>query len=134
MKGFPELNVTSNLTGLASDLPAPLRKAAESPLPLRYQTALAGEPVAGQAPRDTLRIDLGPLLQVQYERELAEAGPRVLRGGIGINEPAPTPSSGVWVHASPGVLAARCLGRRRLTALSGCHRQPCVRQRQRSGG
>ena len=104
VRGYPELTVTSNLTGLASDLPAPLRKAAETPLPLRYQTALAGEPVAGQAPRDTLRLDLGTLVQAQYERELADGGPRVLRGGIGVNEPAPTPSTGVLANAS---LAAR---------------------------
>jgi uncharacterized protein YhdP len=100
VKGYPELTVTSNLNGLASDLPAPLRKAAETPLPLRYQTALVGQPMAGQAPRDTLRLELGSLVQAHYERELAEAGPRVLRGGIGINEPAPSPSAGVWVNAS----------------------------------
>ena len=104
VRGFPELTVTSNLAGLASDLPAPLRKAAETPLPLRYQTALAGEPVAGQAPRDTLRLEIGTLVQAQYDRELAEAGPRVLRGGIGINEPAPTPDTGVWANANLATL------------------------------
>lgn len=104
VRGYPELTVTSNLAGLASDLPAPLRKAAETPLPLRYQTTLAAEPVAGQAPRDTLRLELGTVVLAQYERELADAGPRVLRGGIGINEPAPLPSTGVLVNASLAAL------------------------------
>lgn len=104
VKGFPELSVTSNLAGMASDLPAPLRKAAETPLPLRYQTTLASEPSAGQAPRDTLRLEIGSIVQAQYERELADSGPRVLRGGIGINEPMPTPASGVWAHASLAAL------------------------------
>lgn len=104
VRGFPELTVTSNLAGLVSDLPAPLRKAADTPLPLRYQSVLAGEPVPGQPPRDTLRVELGSLVQAQFERELREAGPHVLRGGIGINEAAPTPSSGVWVNASLAAL------------------------------
>lgn len=104
VRGYPELTITSNLAGLASDLPAPLRKAADAPLPLRYQTTLAGEPVPGQPPRDTLRLELGTLVQAQYERELAESGPRVLRGGIGINEAAPAPASGVWLNASLAAL------------------------------
>jgi len=104
VRGFPELTVTSNLAGLASDLPVPLRKAADTPLPLRYQTALAGPPVTGQPPHDTLRLELGTLVQAQYERELGEAGPRVLRGGIGINEAAPAPAAGVLLNASLAAL------------------------------
>ena len=40
-------------------------------------------------PRDQLRIELGSVVQANYLRELGAAGPRVLRGAIGINTPAP---------------------------------------------
>src|SRR5205085_3945318 len=39
-RGIPEVQITSNLQGLAINLPAPLAKTAESQLPLRYETAL----------------------------------------------------------------------------------------------
>ena len=38
--GTPEVQVTSNLQGLALNLPAPLAKTAEAVLPLRYENAL----------------------------------------------------------------------------------------------
>lgn len=105
--GVPEVSITSDLVGLAIDLPPPLRKAAEAPLPLRFQTSVAAEAAAtpGAAPtRDTLRIELGTVLAVQYERDLSGTTPRVLRGGIGVFEPAPTPSVGVLANVNLGVL------------------------------
>ena len=102
--GQPELAITSNLVGLASDLPVPLRKAAETAMPLRYQTTLAADTPANANPRDTLRFELGSLVQAQYQRELAPEGPRVLRGGIGINEEAPLPASGVRASANLAAL------------------------------
>jgi uncharacterized protein (TIGR02099 family) len=97
--GLPEISITSNLVGLASDLPAPLRKAADTPLPLRFQTSLLPA-AAHTAARDTLRLELGSLVQAQYQREIGGEGVRVLSGGIGINEPAPTPASGVVANAN----------------------------------
>lgn len=104
-RGHSEINVTSNLVGIAADLPAPLRKAADAPLPMRFQTALLadGGAAAGAPVRERVRLDLGSLVQVQYLREYppAAAGdarvvePRVISGGIGVNEPAPTPAAGV---------------------------------------
>ena len=92
--GQPEVEVTSALVGLAIGLPAPLNKSAETPLAMRYQSSL--EPVvAGQPPRDTLRFELGNLVQARYERELSAEQPRVLRGGVGVMVPAPQPASGV---------------------------------------
>lgn len=97
VNGKPDLLVTSNLVGLGSDLPPPLRKAADAPLALRFQTsALADAATAAAGPgRDVLRFDLGNLLQAQYVRELSAGTPRVLRGGIGVMEPAQLPPSGV---------------------------------------
>ena len=105
VRGATEINLTSNLVGLASDLPAPLRKAAETPLPLRFQTALATDAaVAGQtsatALRDTLRFELGNLLRAQYQRDLSGETARVLRGGVGVMEPAPTPPTGVTANVT----------------------------------
>jgi len=104
--GQPEVNVTSNLVGLAINLPQPLGKPADATLPLRYQTTLDPASAApGQAPRDTLRVELGNVVQALYQRELGSAnandssgnnaGPRVLRGGIAVNEQAVLPGSGV---------------------------------------
>jgi uncharacterized protein (TIGR02099 family) len=94
--GEAEVNVTSTLVGMAINLPAPLNKAAETPLAMRYQSVVdPASLVAGQTARDTLRFELGNLVQVQYQRDLADAQPRVLRGGIGVLEPAPQPATGV---------------------------------------
>ena len=105
--GLPEISITSNLVGLASELPVPLRKSAEAPLALRYQSTLVPESLqAGQSARDTLRLELGSVLQAQYVRDLSGDTPRVLRGGIGINEPAPTPAAGVHANATLAALSA----------------------------
>ncbi len=97
VKGKPELLVTSNLVGLASDLPQPMRKAADAPLALRFQSAgVADAGTASTAPaRDFIRLDLGSLLQAQYVRDVSAASPRVLRGGIGVMESAQMPAVGV---------------------------------------
>jgi uncharacterized protein (TIGR02099 family) len=97
VNGKPDVLVTSNLVGLGSDLPPPLRKAADAPLALRFQTAALAEAATtavGPA-RDVLRLDLGNLLQAQYVRDVSAGSPRVLRGGIGVMEPAQLPASGV---------------------------------------
>lgn len=82
VKGRQELTLTSPLTGMAVDLPAPLGKAAEAPLALRVQTSAA--PEAAGAARDLLRVELGPLLRAQYLRDLSRAEPQVLRGAVGV--------------------------------------------------
>jgi len=95
--GQPEINITSTLVGLAINLPAPLNKSADAPMPLRLQSVTdPASFAAGQTPRDTLRFELGSVVQAQYQRELAADGQtRVLRGGIGVMEPAPQPANGV---------------------------------------
>ena len=92
--GESEVNVTSNLVGLALSLPAPLNKAAETPLTMRFQTTL--DPVASGTPvQDTLRFELGNIIQAQYQRDVSGEQPRVLRGGVGLMEAPPQPSAGV---------------------------------------
>ena len=94
VRGQSELNISSNLVGLAINLPAPLAKVAEAPLALRFSTS--GDVAApATAPRDTLRFELGNVIRAQYVRDLSGERPRVLRGGVGVMEAAPEPASGV---------------------------------------
>lgn len=93
--GQAEIALDSPLTGLAIDLPAPLKKPAEATMPLRFETQLLPA-AAGAAPtRDSVRIDLGGVLQAQYLRDLAHDQPQVVAGGLGVRAPAPTPAAGV---------------------------------------
>ena len=92
--GAPEVLVTSDLRGMAVDLPAPLNKPADAAWPLRYESG----PLAGGAPgRSRFRVAVADQLTVEYERD-AESG-RVLRGVIGVGAPVQAalalPASGV---------------------------------------
>ena len=109
VRGHPEVNFTSNLVGLAINLPQPLGKAAETALPLRYQSSLDSAQIApgqmsnqapGQPTLDTLRVELGSIVAAQFQRELGADSIRVLRGGIGVNEAAVLPASGVAANIS----------------------------------
>ncbi len=94
--GHTELSVDSTLVGMASDLPAPLRKSADSPLALHYQTALdARTPATGQIATDTMRLELGRVVRAQFQRDLSGQQPRVLRGSIGVLDTPPVSSDGV---------------------------------------
>ena len=99
-KGVTEISVTSNLQGMALNLPAPLGKTAESTLPVRFENTLLAESLQpGQALRDQLVLNIGSMASISYVRDLAGAQPRVIRGSIGIGldpgETAPLPESGV---------------------------------------
>jgi uncharacterized protein (TIGR02099 family) len=107
--GRQEIDVSSNLVGLASTLPAPLGKAAEATLPLRYASRLqpapgdgggAGAPRPPQAVRDELRLDIGEVLQAHYQRDVSGDEPRVLSGSLGLGAPAPAAGSGVQAVAN----------------------------------
>lgn len=102
--GTPELQISSNLVGMALRLPAPFAKAAETPLPLRVETAvLRAAPKPGKegavATQDQLKLDIGRLLNVVYQRDVTGVTPQVVRGaiamGLGDDESAPLPDSGV---------------------------------------
>lgn len=97
-RGQVDWQVSSPLAGMAIDLPAPLGKAAETPLPLRVQSA-AAPTAAGAAPRELLRVDLGAegarLLQAAWLRETGPQGTRVLRGAIGVQDAMPAMQDGV---------------------------------------
>ncbi|GIZ50656.1 YhdP family protein [Noviherbaspirillum aridicola] len=98
----PEITVESSMAGIALDFPAPLRKAAGESMPLRFD--MTGLPSSDPAAlRDEIRIALGSAISARYERrrDLArEADWKVVRGGIGVNVPAPQPDSGVIANVS----------------------------------
>jgi uncharacterized protein (TIGR02099 family) len=94
LRGQTEFSLTSNLVGLGLDLPAPLRKDAETALPLRLQTVLQGS-------RDELRFELGNMLQAQYLRDLSVEPARVLQGALSIQDNLPPlPANGVQLQAN----------------------------------
>lgn len=99
-QGPHEISLTSDLVGVASTLPAPLAKKPDAPLALKVQATLAARGPAAQAAPGTLRVALGKVVDAQYQFDASDAGPVVLRGGIGVNEPAPTPERGVAAQVS----------------------------------
>lgn len=78
---------------------APATAAAGTPAaPAAATTTAAADP---QAARDSLRIELGNLLQAHYQlRAPGGAAPRVVRGAIGLLQPARLPAAGVEAAAS----------------------------------
>lgn len=100
--GIPNVAVESDLAGIALDFPAPLSKQAGDILPFRLE--VAGSPSPNSAvSRDTLSISLGSTITARYEREKIlgkDKDWRVLRGGIGVNVPAPQPDSGLIANVS----------------------------------
>ncbi|TAG36099.1 MAG: TIGR02099 family protein [Polaromonas sp.] len=99
-RGMAEISVASNLQGMALSLPAPLGKAAETMLPLRFEHTLQRDSLApGQKLQDQLSLSIGSLASVVYVRDISGAEPRVVRGSMGVGleaaESAPLPDSGV---------------------------------------
>ena len=106
-RGAPEVQVTSSLQGLAVNLPAPLNKAADGVLPLRYETALTRDSLTpGARQREVLTLELGRVGTVNYLRELSGGEPQVLRGTIAIGlapgEGVALPDEGVTANVQLG--------------------------------
>ncbi len=103
--GRRSVTLESNLAGLGLELPAPLNKPEADSLPLRF--VLAGEPTVNGVARDDIRVALGEGVAARYLREKAGRAPwTVLRGGIGVNVPAPEPDGGMMVHVNMKALNA----------------------------
>ncbi|HWY73168.1 MAG TPA: YhdP family protein, partial [Burkholderiaceae bacterium] len=93
-----EVHASSDLTGLAIDLPEPLGKPASDALPLRVDVVpnLAASPM-----RDSLHVTAGSLLEIQLERVADPAPDGVMhidRGVISIGSPGALPETGLLVH------------------------------------
>ncbi len=94
------VTVDSTLGGLGLAFPAPLAKSEADALPLHF--TLAGLATGDkQLHRDEVRISLGNTIAARYLREKKGRGAwSVLRGGIGVNVPAPEPDSGMMVNVN----------------------------------
>ena len=101
--GVTELQINSNLVGLALNLPAPFAKTAEALLPLRLETTAVRSPQQSASglsyTQDQLLLEVGRLAHFVYVRDVTGPEPRVLRGAIGVGldtgESAPLPADGV---------------------------------------
>lgn len=104
-EGRRQVSLESNLAGLGLELPAPLNKPEAASLPLRF--VLAGEPTVDGIARDEIRLALGEGVAARYLREKTGRAPwTVVRGGIGVNVPAPQPDSGMMIHVNMRALDA----------------------------
>jgi uncharacterized protein (TIGR02099 family) len=93
-QGTTQLQIDSDLIGLAIDGVAPLRKSAAESMPLRVDRATPG------GEREDLRASLGKLLGVQLERRRENNEFRLTRGVVALNTPANLPESGLLLNIS----------------------------------
>lgn len=96
----PEIAVDSTLVGLALDFPAPLGKAQPDAMPLRVGLSplISADPTVQQ---EEIRINLGRAISARYLRQRVNAknAPwKLVRGGIGVNQPPPQPDTGVALN------------------------------------
>lgn len=85
-----QIQVASELNGLALNLPAPLGKAAGQDMPLRFEL----RPSPTRAGLDDVTLQLGNNASARYVVRRNEST-EVIAGGIGVGQPAPLPASGV---------------------------------------
>lgn len=107
--GVAELGISSNLVGMALNLPAPFAKPADAALPLVLETAaVKASLVAGNDGvlhvQDQIQLDVGKLASIVFVRDVSGAEARVLRGAIAVglaaDESAPVPPEGVVANVS----------------------------------
>jgi uncharacterized protein (TIGR02099 family) len=88
--------VDSSLTGLALDLPAPVKKTATDSMPVRFLLTSGLTADGAGLLHDDIRISLGSGIAARYQRQKqSKQHWKMVRGGIGINAPAPEPDSGL---------------------------------------
>ncbi|WP_206999132.1 YhdP family protein [Trinickia mobilis] len=90
---LPDVTATSDLTGLALDLPAPYHKPLGTAMPLSFTF----KPLDTGDGADLQRADLtfGPLVAAYVLSHPPHEAPTVVRGAIGFNRPADLPDEGV---------------------------------------
>lgn len=94
--GQTELNIQSQLQGLALDLPSPLNKRADELVAMRYENVI--QPLGGaggnKAMRDILQFSWGRAFSASYNRDVSGLEPKVLNGRWMVGEGVtPSPAS-----------------------------------------
>ena len=111
--GVAELQVSTNLAGMALNLPEPFSKTAQDLLPLRLETSglRSNQDAVGTstpALHDQLLLEVGTLASVRYVRDVSGPEAKVLRGAIGVglaaDESAVMPERGVAANIQVGLV------------------------------
>lgn len=93
----PEIIVESTLKGIGLDFPEPLGKTAPASMPLKLEvTGLPSDDLTVM--RDEIKLSLGSAISARYLRQKSiekNSSWEVVRGGIGVNVPAPQPDGGL---------------------------------------
>ncbi len=104
--GASEFSFASSLQGLALQLPAPLAKTADEPMPLAIEKKVVlRAPGAGGAAatvHDRISVELGRVGSASYVRDISGSEARVLRGSIAVGldagDSAAAPERGVFAN------------------------------------
>lgn len=96
--GVLDIKVESDLSGLASELPAPFAKTRTSQLPLNVHWGAAS--VADSGKRDQLSVELGSSVAILMEHDRNARGSYFSRAALAIDRPVALPASpGLSVNA-----------------------------------
>jgi len=101
-KNRADIQVASNLQGLAVDLPVPLHKEANEILPTKFEMT-GTSPLDAAIAREEIKLSLGTGIAARYEREKSaerNSAWHVMRGGIGVNAAASAPPNGVLLNVN----------------------------------
>ncbi|MBS0493300.1 MAG: TIGR02099 family protein [Proteobacteria bacterium] len=104
-RGQAQIEVHTDLVGMALAAPAPLGKSAQAPLAVRFDNRLTPEAAASDsAPlQNQLTLELGDVARLDYVRALNGEQARVLRGAVSVGLPAAQamalPQQGVAANA-----------------------------------
>ncbi|CAM4382541.1 YhdP family protein [Bordetella muralis] len=93
--GILDLDIDSDLAGMAIDLPAPLGKTKTAALPLKASWGASSAADSGK--RDQLSVKVGSDIALLLEHDRASRGSYFARGALGVSRPAVLP-------AVPGML------------------------------
>jgi uncharacterized protein (TIGR02099 family) len=97
-KKLADLVIESNLQGIASDLPAPLDKAAADGVPLRVERRFISHQ---QDQVDQIDVAYGEVVSARLVRRLGSGNDTIRRGTIRFGGAAPEPErDGVWVSGT----------------------------------
>ena len=93
-QGQPEINVTSNLQGMALELPAPLRKPADAVWPMRFDSIPLPTVNGKTALLEQWQFKLAQVMSASFLRDVSNPNPTVVRGQIQLGQ------SSAWKDAS----------------------------------